>query len=138
MKEDIKRVHGLSRTKDLTKGLADKQAPFISVVRPLVSALQELEQTSKADVESDGPLGLDPDYIKALVEDAIVLPGNGHCRLNSWRENEFQLTSTIREEHDHANTNRKVVAQYTKPQKYLSPRGRIQVINKTFRDQSFQ
>ena len=48
MKEDIKRVHGLSRTKDLftfDEGLADKQAPFISVVQPLVTALQELEQT---------------------------------------------------------------------------------------------
>jgi hypothetical protein len=78
MKEDIKRVHGLSRTKDLftfDEGLADKQAPFISVVRPLVSALQALEPT---EVDVGGDELSDPDHIKALIEDAIVLLGNAH------------------------------------------------------------
>ena len=91
MKEDIKRVHGLSRTKDLftfDEGIADKQAPFISVVRPLVSALQALEPT-EVDVDGDGPSGPDPDHIKALIEDAIVLLGNAHCRLNIWRQKRF-------------------------------------------------
>lgn len=55
-KEDTKRVHGLSRTKDLfafDEGLAAKQAPFISVIRPLVSALQALERTGEANVDED-------------------------------------------------------------------------------------
>ena len=81
MKEDIKRVHGLSRTKDLftfDEGLADKQAPFISVVRPLVSALQALEPT-EVDLDGEEPSGPDPDHVKALIEDAIVLLGNAHC-----------------------------------------------------------
>ena len=85
------------------------------------------------DVQGSGP---DPDHIKALIEDAIVLLGNAHCRLNSWRLRRFaefltdvgkrtlkdqipadkhlfpeQFHNVIREEHDHANTNRKVVAQ---------------------------
>ncbi|CAB3993269.1 Hypothetical predicted protein, partial [Paramuricea clavata] len=91
MKEDIKRVHGLSRTNDLftfDEGLADKQAPFISVVRPLVSALQALGPT-EVDVDGDEPAGPDPDHIKALIEDAIVLLGNAHCRLNIWRQKRF-------------------------------------------------
>ena len=92
MKEDIKRVHGLFRTKDLftfDEGLADKQAHFNSVVRPLVSALQELDQTGEADVDGDEPLVPDPDHIKSLIEDAIVLLGSAHCRLNSWRQKRF-------------------------------------------------
>ena len=164
MKEDIKRVHGLSRTKDLftfDEGLADKQAPFISVVRPLVSALQALEPT-EVDVDGDEPSGPDPDHIKALIEDAIVLLGNAHCRLNIWRQKRFaeyltdvgkrtlkdqipadkylfpeQFHNVIKEEHDHANTNRKLVAQSTKPQRFFSPRGRFQT-NKSFRDQPFR
>ena len=159
MKEDIKRVHGLSRTKDLfifDEGLADKQAPFIYIVRPLVSTLQALEPT-KMDIDGDEPSGPDRDHIKALIEDAIVLLGNAHCRLNNWRKKSFaeyltdvdkrtlkdqipadkylfpeQFHNVIKEEHVHANTNRKLVAQSTKPQ-----RGRFQ-INKSFRDQPFR
>ncbi|CAB4019461.1 Hypothetical predicted protein [Paramuricea clavata] len=87
MKEKIKRVHGLSQTKDLftfDEGLADKQAPFISVVRPLVSALQALEPT-EVDVDGDEPSGPDPDH-------AIVLLGNAHCRLNIWRQKRLAET----------------------------------------------
>ena len=39
MKDDIKRVHGFATTKDVftfDDGFADKQARFISAVRPLV------------------------------------------------------------------------------------------------------
>ena len=90
-----------------------------------------------------------------------MLLGNAHCRLNSCQKRfaEFltdvgkrtlkeqipadkhlfpeQFHNVIREEHDHANTNRKVVVQPTKPQKYFSPRGRFQA-NKSFRDQPFR
>ncbi|PFX14795.1 putative RNA-directed DNA polymerase from transposon BS [Stylophora pistillata] len=94
MKEDIERVYGLSQTKDLfifDEGLAAKQASFISV-RPLVSALQALEPTGEVNVDEDVLSGPDPDHIKALIEDAIVLLGNAHCRLNSWRQQHFAYT----------------------------------------------
>ena len=46
IKDDIKRVHGFTKTKDVftfDDALADKQALFISAVRPLVCGLQSLE-----------------------------------------------------------------------------------------------
>ena len=144
MKDDIKRVHGFTKTKDVftfDDGLADKQAPFISAVRPLVCALQSLEMVGGVDDGEEIP-GPDPDHIKALIEDAIVLLGNAHCRLNSWRQRRFakfltdvgkrtlkdqipadkhlfpeQFHNVIREEHDDANTNRKVVAHPVSAQK---------------------
>lgn len=99
LKEGIKCVHGVPRTKDLftfDEGLADKQAPFITVVRPLVSALQLLEQSGDADEDGVEPSGPDPDHIKALIEDAIVLLGNARCRLNSWRQNFFRIFNRCR------------------------------------------
>ena len=92
MKDDIKRVHGVTRTKDLFSfddGLADKQAPFISAVRPLICALQSLETVGGEDDDDEEIRGPDPDHIKALIEDAIVLLGNAHCRLNSWCQKRF-------------------------------------------------
>ena len=131
MKDDIKRVHGFTKTKDVftfDDGLADKQAPFISAVRPLVCALQSLEMVGGVGDDGEEIPGPDPDHIKALIEDAIVLLGNAHCRLNSWRQRRFaefltdvgkrtlkdqipadkhlfpeQFHNVIREEHDHAN-----------------------------------
>ena len=89
MKDDIKRVHGLTKTKDLftfDNGLADKQAPFISAVRPLVCALQSLEMDGGVDDDCEEIQGPDPDHFKALIEHATVILGNAHCRLNSWRQ----------------------------------------------------
>ena len=148
MKDDIKRVHGFTKTKDVftfDDGLADKQAPFISAVRPLVCTLQSPEMVGGVDDDGEEIPGPDPDYIKALIEDAIVLLGNAHCRLNSWRQRRFgefltdvgkrtlkdqipadkhlfpeQFHNVIRE-HDHANTNRKVVAQPVSAQKRFFP-----------------
>ena len=138
MKDDIKRVHGFTKTKDVFSfddGLADKQAPFISAVRPLVCALQSLEMVGGVDDDGEEIPAPDSDHIKALIEDAVVLLGNAHCRLNSWRQRQFaefltdvgkrtlkdqiladkhlfpeQFHNVIREEHGHANTNPKVVA----------------------------
>ena len=167
MKDDIKRVHGFAKTKDLftfDDGLADKQAPFISAVRPLVCALQSLEMDGGVDDDGEEIQGPDPDHIKALIEDAIVLLGNAHCRLNSWRQRRFaefltdvgkrtlkdqipadkhlfpeQFHNVIREEHDHANTNRKLVAQPIPTQKrfFPGPRGKFQS-NNSFRNQSYR
>ena len=167
MKDDIKRVHGFTKTKDVftfDDGLADKQAPFISAVRPLVCALQSLEMVGGVDDDGEEIPGPDPDHIKALIEDAIVLLGNAHCRLNSWRQRRFaefltdvgkrtlkdqipadkhlfpeQFHNVIREEHDHANTNRKVVAQPVSAQKrfFPGPRGKFQS-NNCFRNQTYR
>ena len=167
MKDDIKRVHGFTKTKDVftfDDGLADKQAPFISAVRPLVCALQSLEMVGGVDDDGEEIPGPDPDHIKALIEDAIVLLGNPHCRLNSWRQRRFaefqtdvgkrtlkdqipadkhlfpeQFHNVIREEHDHANTNRKVVAQPVSAHKRFFPgqRGKFQS-NNSFRNQSYR
>jgi hypothetical protein len=162
MKEDIKRHHGIPRTKELfsfDEGLAERQAPFICVVRPLVSALQALEPVAKDD-DDEVDQGPDPDHIKALIEDAIVLLGNAHCRLNTWRQKRFaefltdvgkrtlkdqipadkhlfpeQFHKVIQEEHDHASTNRKLVSQPTKEKKPFASRGRFQA--KSFRDQPY-
>ena len=123
MKEDIKRVHGLSRTKDLftfDEGLADKQAPFIFVVRPLVSALQALEQT-EVDVDRDEPSGPDPDHIKALIEVAIVLLGNAHCRLNIWRQKRFAEYLT--------DVGKRTLKDHIPTDKYLFPEQFHNVIN---------
>ena len=42
-------------------------------------------------VDDDGEKipGPDAEHIKALIEDAIVLLGNAHCRLNNWRQRRF-------------------------------------------------
>ena len=108
--------------------------------------------------------GPDPDHIKALIEDAIVHLGNAHYRLNSWRQRRFaelltdvgkrtlkdqilpdkhlfpeQVHNVIREEHDHANTNRKLVAQPVPAHKkfFPGPRGKFQS-NNSFRNQSYR
>ena len=65
MKEDIRRNHGVPRTKDLLafdEGLAEKKAPFISVVRPLVSALQALQPAGDVSAtDDDGEANRCPD-----------------------------------------------------------------------------
>jgi hypothetical protein len=102
------------------EGLADKQAPFIFVVRPLVSALQALEQT-EVDVDRDEPSGPDPDHIKALIEDAIVLLGNAHCRLNIWRQKRFAEYLT--------DVGKRTLKDHIPTDKYLFPEQFHNVIN---------
>ena len=71
MKEDLRHRHYYQKTKEVLafdEGLSEKQAHYICVARPILSALSALDAISE-DVESDGP---DPDTIKAMLEDALV------------------------------------------------------------------
>lgn len=140
MKEHIVKKFGYHKTKDVfstDEAIAARQAPFITVARPLAAALEILE-----DPSDDEDQGIDPDVIKALVEDALVLLGNANMRLNNWRQKRFsefltevgkrtlkeeiptdkhlfpdKFHKVIQSEHDHSTTNSKLI---TTPIKHTS------------------
>ena len=85
-------------------------------------------------------LAPDPEEIKSLLEDALVLLGNANIRLNQWRQKRFseyltdvgkrtlkagiptdkhlfldQFHKAVQSEHEHSNTNRELIATPTKP-----------------------
>ena len=135
MKEDIRKRHGYSKTKEVftfDDGLAERQGAFLYTARPILAALSMLEEAGKED-EEDAP---DPDTIKGMLEDALVLLGNATFRLNSWRQKRFSAYLTeigkrtlkegipsdkhlfphkfherIKSEHDHSSTNSKLISQ---------------------------
>ena len=74
---------------DLMKALLTKQHSLFLLFGHLPVLYKSLEQTGEADVEGNEPLGTDPNHIKVLIKDAIVLLGNAHCRVNSWRQKRF-------------------------------------------------
>lgn len=136
MKEDIKKRHGYTKTKELfafDDGLAERQSAFLVAARPLLAALTALDdvQGGKEDEGED----VDPDAIKDLLEDALVLLGNAHFRLNTWRQKRFsefltevgkrtlkegipadkhlfpdKFHAKIKSEHDHSATNSKLIS----------------------------
>ena len=55
------------------------------MARPLLAALTALDNSEGED-DDEGP---DPDAIKDLLEDALVLLGNANFRLNAWRQKRF-------------------------------------------------
>ena len=82
MKKDIKKRHGYTKIKELfafDDGLAKRQDAFIVVARPILAALSALDS---AGGEDDAE-AVDPDEIKDLLEDALVLLGNANFRLNA-------------------------------------------------------
>ena len=88
MKQDLRNRHGYQKTKEVLafdEGLSEKQASHICVARPILSALSALDAISE-DGEPDGP---DPDTIKAMLEDALVMLGNANAQLNGWRQRRF-------------------------------------------------
>ena len=88
MKEDIKKRHGYTKTKELfafDDGLAERQAAFIVVARPILAALSALDCVGGEDDAE----AVDPDETKDLLEDALVLLGNANLRLNAWRQKGF-------------------------------------------------
>jgi hypothetical protein len=133
MKEALRNQHGHAKTKEVLafdEGLADQQTPFLMVARPLLAALTALDAP-----EEEGP---DPDSIKDYLEDALVMLGNAHVRLNNWRQRRFSEFLTdigkrtlkegmptdkhlfpdkfhekIKDEHDHSSTTRKVISTPT-------------------------
>lgn len=144
MKEALRKHHGHLKTKDVLafdEGLAEQQAPFVMVARPLLAALTALDGPGE---EGEGP---DPDSIKDYLEDALVMLGNAHVRLNNWRQRRFSEFLTdigkrtlkegiptdkhlfpdkfhekIKDEHDHSSTTNKVTSTPTpKPATFSRP-----------------
>jgi len=97
----------------------------------LLAALKALDNPGEED-EDEGP---DPDVIKDLLEDALVLFGNANFRLDVWRQKRFsefltevgkctlregipadkhlfpdKFHSKIKSEHDHSSTNSKLIS----------------------------
>lgn len=134
MKEDIRKQHGYNKTKDVfafDEGLGERQGAFLVTARPILAALSALENLDDKDEETP-----DPDTIKGMLEDALVLLGNATFRLNAWRQRRFQPYLTeigkrtlkegipadkhlfpqkfherIKSEHDHSSTNSKLISR---------------------------
>ena len=88
MKEEIRKVHGHRKTKEVFSfddGLAEQQGPFLAVARPILAALMNLD--SPPNEEGEG--GPDPEVVREMLEDALVLLGNANARLNVWRQRRF-------------------------------------------------
>ena len=66
-------------------GLPEQQGRFITVTRPILSALMFLD--SSPDEEGEGEPG--PDEIWEMLEDALVILRNAMARLNIWRQGRF-------------------------------------------------
>lgn len=88
MKEEIRKSHGFRKTKDVfafDDGLAEQQGPFITVARSVLSGLMLLDPPP----DEDGEGGPDPDVIREMLEDTLVMLGNANARLNVWRQCRF-------------------------------------------------
>lgn len=135
MKEELRKRHGYVKTKDtlaFDDGLAEKQATYISVARPILAALMALD--TPPDGNDEG--GIDPDTVKDILEDALVMLGNANARLNEWRQRRFsdyltdigrrtiregiptdkhlfphKFHEKIRSEHDHSASNMKLISK---------------------------
>ena len=86
VKEELRRHHGYSKTKEslvFDDGLVAIIATLI-VARPILAALEAIDTSTEED---EG--GVDPDTIKDLLEDALVLLGNANARLKAWRQRHF-------------------------------------------------
>lgn len=133
MKEELRKCHGYSKTKEslaFDDGLVERQGPFLIVARPILAALEALDTSTEED---EG--GVDPDTIKDLLEDALVLLGNANARLNARRQHRFfeylteigkrtiregiptdkhlfphKFNEKIRSEHDHKASNTKLIS----------------------------
>ena len=134
MKEELKKRHGYTKTKELftfDDGLAERHSVFLVMARPSLAALMALDSSGGED-EDEGP---DPDAIKDLLEDALVLLGNANFRLNAWRQKRFsefltdvskrtlregipadkhlfpdKFHAKIKNEHDHSSTNSELIS----------------------------
>ena len=88
MKDEIRKSHGHRKTKEVftfDDGLAEKQGPFLTVARPTLAAMMLLD--SPPNEEGEG--GPDPDTVREMLEDALVMLSNANARLNVWRQRRF-------------------------------------------------
>lgn len=145
MIEGIKKRHGYTKTKELflfDDGLSERQSAFVIVARPILAALSALDGVGEDD-ESDND---DPDSIKDLLEDALVLLGNANFRLNAWRQKRFsefltklgkrtlregipadkhlfpdKFHAKIKSDHDHSSTNSKLISTPPAKRQFKQP-----------------
>lgn len=83
MREDIRRNHGYNKIKDVfifDDALAEIQASFILPARPILPALTATDRIVYEEEEEEAP---DPDLIKGMLKDTLVLLGNADVRLSS-------------------------------------------------------
>ena len=141
-KDYMRQKFGHPKTKEILafdEGLAEQQAPFLTVARPIATALAKLDANDILDEEGNES-GPDPDEIKSLLEDALVLLGNANVRLNQWRQKRFaqyltdvgkhtlkagiptdkhlfpdQFHKMVQSEHEHSGNNSKLIATPPKP-----------------------
>ena len=113
-------------------GLAEQQGPFLTVARPILAALMNLDSPSN----DEGEGGPDPQVVREMLEDALVLLGNANARLNVWRQRRFsdyltdlgrrtfregiptnrdlfpdQVLQKIKSEHDHKASTSKLICK---------------------------
>ena len=133
-KEYMRQKFGHPKTKEILafdEGLAERQAPFLTVARLIATALAKLDANDVLNEEGNES-GPDPNEIKSLLEDALVLLGNVNVRLNQWRQKRFaeyltdvgkrtlkagiptdkhlfpdQFHKMVQSEHEHSGTNSK-------------------------------
>ena len=77
--------HGHWKTKEVFSfddGLAEQQGPFLTVARPIVAALMNLDSPPN-DRGEGGP---DPEVVREMLEDALDLLDNANAHLNVWRQ----------------------------------------------------
>ena len=124
------------------------------MARPLLAALTALDNARGED-EDEGP---DPDAIKDLMEDALVLLGNANFRLNAWRQKRFsefltevgkrtlregipadkhlfpdKFHAKIKSEHDHSSTNSKLISTPASKNLSKGPHRREQPFRENYR-----
>ena len=88
MKEEIRKSHGHRKTREVFSfddGLAEQQGPFLTVARPILAALMNLDPPPNEEGEG----GPDPEVVWEMLEDALVLLGNANAHLNVWRQRRF-------------------------------------------------
>lgn len=85
MKDEIKKSYPHRKTKEVftfDDGLAKQQGPFLTVARPILAALMLLKSPHNEDGEEGGGGGPDPDTVREVLEDALVMLGNANARSN--------------------------------------------------------
>ena len=124
------------------------------MARPILAALSALDGVGEDD-ESDND---DPDLIKDLLEDALVLLGNANFRLNAWRQKRFsefltkvgkrtlregipadkhlfpdKFHAKIKSEHDHSSTNSKLISTPPAKRQFKQPYKKDQLFRSDYR-----
>jgi len=151
MKEDIKKRHGYTKTKELfafDNGLAERQAAIIIVARPTLAALSALDSVGGRMMLRLWTPMRSRTYWRMLW---FYLIGNANFRLNEWRQKRFsefltevgkrtlgesipadkhllpeKFHAKIKSEHDHSSTNSKLISTPPAKRQFKQPYRRDQ------------